>query len=1006
MLTLSLLLTSDLFRLIPNAEQTVLDERRKLCETIAVHYSLALTRNDSDFLSISLRTLVERNSEIVSAAIRSPHGRILFQSGDHVENWSPIPADTSTPTQVQVPIFKHQRRWGTVEISFKPSPYSGHTLGVRHSILSLLLYMGCCGLLAYLFFLKKTLKELDPRSVIPDRVKSAFNTLAEGLVIMDEKQHIILANSAFANKIDIPADDLLGRKLSQLNWSNSNKNSHYPWESTQVGGERSTGIALRFESKRSGLKTFMVNTIAIKDANGAVKGILATFDDLTDLEKKQVELKKMVNELQTSRAKLQEKTVELEYLATRDPLTGCLNRRAFFEKAEFLFLQANQMHNGLGCIMVDIDHFKSINDKYGHGVGDKVIQLVSGELKANARAEDLIGRYGGEEFCVIAPNTSVEETARLAEQLRLSIKNISEGRLTVAARVTASFGVASYVEAIHNPNELINRADQALYSAKESGRNRVVTWNEELSRNTSPVLVPPNPPALQLQSTPADDSTLKAASPLPAAQNNANDVQALHNTIAELKEELTYAQESLLQNEGRDEITGLPNCVLFYDRVGQALARGHRYDKIAAIIVVGIDLFQRINDALGFIIGDQLLRVTAKRLIDILRKSDSVVSFADSDAADPTVSRTGSDEFGILLTDIKDEDTITWIVKRILDNLSAPLEIDGHEIFVTCSIGVSLFPHDGDRPDILLHRANTARFSAAQRLGTNNYAFYCADLNQASYKSIWCESQLHHALENDEFSLHYQPKYDLRSNKITSFEALIRWHNPKLGSVPPMEFIPIAERTGMIHAISEWVIKTACAEAKSWVDAGFSDVGIAVNLSTVQFLQCGLDKDIIQTIIDSELDPRLLEVEITETVLMENYDIAIQVLNNLNAAGTKLAVDDFGTGYSSLAYLKHLPLNTLKIDRSFLSGAIPDRHDELIITAIIAMAHSMDITVVAEGVENTTQKSILTTLGCDEIQGYLISKPIPNTEVLPLLYQHNNTDTTFTIDNKSVSTQN
>jgi EAL domain-containing protein (putative c-di-GMP-specific phosphodiesterase class I) len=324
--------------------------------------------------------------------------------------------------------------------------------------------------------------------------------------------------------------------------------------------------------------------------------------------------------------------------------------------------------------------------------------------------------------------------------------------------------------------------------------------------------------------------------------------------------------------------------------------------------------------------------------------------------------------------------------------MSQSLEIDGHEIFLTCSVGISLYPHDGDCADALIKNANAARYSAKQHLSRNNYAFYSADLNQSSYKHLWFESQLYHALEQGELSLHYQPKIDLQTGRINSMEALVRWDNPKLGSVSPEIFIPVAERTGLINKIGEWVTREACRQARRWVDAGFVDVGVAVNLSALQFRQEDLHQRIIATLEDVGLEHRLLEVEITESVVMENYDMAIRILEGLNKAGIHLAVDDFGTGYSSLAYLKYLPLSTLKIDRSFLSGTVPDKQDELIITAIIAMAHSMGLAVVAEGVENTAQKAFLAGLGCDEIQGYLVSEPVPQDAVLALLRKHNSED--------------
>jgi len=991
MLTVSLLLLGDLIGVVPNEDRGLLDGRKKFCESLAIQFSMVVNSGETRLIHATLDALVAREEDVISAAIRTTNGRVLAESGDHAANWVDIPLGKSTSTHVQVPVFQGERRWGTVEVAFRDLQGSGLLLGISHSLFPLILFFAVVGSAAYLFFIKRTLRELDPRSVIPERVKSAFNALAEGLVIMDEKEQIILANTSFADKVESSDDALLGRKLSQLAWAGEGRQRErepFPWETTLAGNERRKGVPLKYESRREGMHTFMVNTAPITDGKGAVRGVLATFDDLTDLEKKQVELRKTVTQLQKSREELQEKTVELEYLATRDSLTGCLNRRAFFEKAEFLFLTATQNNTELSCIMADIDHFKSINDRYGHATGDKVIQLVTGELRSNARPDDLVGRYGGEEFCIMLPGVGSAAAAAIAERLRTRVKGASQGRFTASVRITASFGVAALTDDIGNPGELVNFADKALYIAKESGRNRVVAWDsEQASGGQQAAGQEPGPDESDGE---AREISL-AARKLSAQVAESRDLKRLENRIAELEEELDYAQNSQTQKDGRDTVTGLPSRLLFHDRVSQAVARGQRYDRTAAIIVLDIDMFQRINDALGFVVGDQLLRKAADRLVEILRNTDTV-SLLDDHSASPTVSRTGADEFGILLTDLSDSDMVTWIVKRILDSMSQSLEIDGHEIFLTCSVGISLYPHDGDCADALIKNANAARYSAKQHLSRNNYAFYSADLNQSSYKHLWFESQLYHALEQGELSLHYQPKVDLQTGRINSMEALVRWDNPKLGSVSPADFIPVAERTGLINEIGAWVTREACRQARQWVDAGFVDVGVAVNLSALQFRQHDLHEHIIATLEETGLEHRLLEVEITESVVMENYDMAIRILEELDKAGVHLAVDDFGTGYSSLAYLKYLPLNTLKIDRSFLSGTVPDKQDELIISAIIAMAHSMGLAVVAEGVENTAQKVFLAGLGCDEMQGYLVSKPVPQDAVLALLRKHNGED--------------
>jgi diguanylate cyclase (GGDEF)-like protein/PAS domain S-box-containing protein len=989
LVTVSLILLGDLIGVVPNEERGVLEGRKKFCESLAIQFSMAVSSGNVDLVNATLDNLVEREDEILSAALRSSYGRVLAEAGEHTRHWLDTDAKKSTPTHVQVPVIQGQKQWGTVEVAFAPLSAGGISFVPGGSFVSFMLYLGCAGYFAYWLYIKRMLRELDPRSVIPERVKSAFNALAEGLVIMDEKGQIILANTSFAEKVGCSADTLLGKKASRLNWENvdctKNTDSCFPWDATLNQNKQQTGVALRYTAKRTGKRTFTVNTSPINDATGAIRGVLATFDDLTDLEEKQFELTQTISQLENSREELREKAVELEYLATRDSLTGCLNRRAFFSNCEKQFEQATRLSSTISCIMADIDHFKSINDRYGHATGDKVIQMVANELRANGRPENIVGRYGGEEFCIVLPGMAAPEAFSLAERLRLAIKNSSYSQVPASLRVTSSFGVAELDEDVTNPAELIDRADKALYIAKESGRNRVTCWNnEECTREDEKTGDSRVAEAINLMQSEvaADPDTTDVST------DAGDDIDALRTRITELEEEIHYNQQLVAQQSGRDELTGLPNRILFYDRISQAISRGERFDQISAVVVLDIDMFQRINEALGSIIGDQVIKKAARRLTDMLRDTDTV-SLMGSETASPTLSRTGADEFGILITDVKDTEMVTWIVKRILDRMSKSLKIDAHEIFITCSAGISLFPHDADTASILLENASAARYKAKQRLGKNNLQFYSADINQESYRQLWFESQLHHALKLDELSLNYQPKIDLVSGKITSMEALIRWNNAKLGSIPPSEFIPVAERTGLINEIGEWVIRSACQQAKSWHEAGFADVGVAVNLSALQFRQRGLHELIMNMLDEAALESGLLELEITESAVMEDFNGALELINNLHRAGVKLAVDDFGTGYSSLAYLKRLPVNTLKIDRSFLSGTVPDKQDAVIITAIVAMAHSMGLNVVAEGVESNAQKRFLEGLHCDEIQGYLVSKPVTKDESLELLRRYN-----------------
>ena len=988
MLTTSILVLAELIGIVPNEQAGILEGRKKFSESLAIQISAAATHNETKFIEKTLATVVQRNTDVLSAVLLSPDNHTVASAGDHKRHWVKIPLKKSTPTHVQVPILKLDELWATLQVSFAPLQPRNTLASFFDSFIGLMFFVGLCGFALFALFIRKVLRELDPGSVIPERVKSAFNALAEGLLILDEKQQIILANDSFAEKVGKSPTKLIGRRASALDWvveGGGRRKTDYPWQLCLSERERQTGLALRFKTRKNSMRTFMVNAAPIFDGNGAVRGVLATFDDITDLEKKHGELKQTLSKLRKSEEQLRDKTLELEYLATRDPLSGCLNRRAFLEKYETVFFDASETKSNMVCIMADIDHFKTINDRYGHVVGDKVIQLVAELFRTNCRPEDLVGRYGGEEFCMALPDTSLEEGFKLAERLRNTIQNDSPIRFTSTKRVSVSFGVAHFNEDVTEPADLINRADQALYRAKETGRNRVVRWDGELKELKSS------------DSSHVDEDRDTATDRVHTESNVAqseSEMTMLQQRVSELEMELEHNRDVLEQRSGLDKLTGLPNRILFVDRINQALARSQRQDQVAALISLDIDAFKRVNDALGHLAGDRLLKMVAERIVGVLRSVDTVAVLG-TDGDNNTISRLSNDEFGVLITDLTTVEPVTWIIKRIFDSICERLVIDDHEILVTCSAGVSLFPHDANDAESLLRNAGAARNAAKRRFGRNNVRFFSSDLNRASYRQLWLEGQLHRALENNELILHYQPKIDLKTGQVKAMEALVRWLHPKLGLISPKDFIPTAEHTGLIDSISDWVIRSACTQARQWLGEDFSDLRVAVNLSNVQLRNKGLADTIFSILHETEVPPHLLELEITETTMMENFKVAVDAMNRLHDAGIHFAIDDFGTGYSSLSCLKSLPVDSVKIDRSFLSQTLPVEQDQLIIGAIISMSHSMGLQVVAEGVETSAQLKLLRNMGCDEIQGYLLSRPLPAEDATKFLLQHSPSGISF-----------
>ena len=420
-----------------------------------------------------------------------------------------------------------------------------------------------------------------------------------------------------------------------------------------------------------------------------------------------------------------------------------------------------------------------------------------------------------------------------------------------------------------------------------------------------------------------------------------------------------------------DLLTGLPNRILFNDRLEQAIPRARRSGHVLGVLLIDMDRFKNINETLGYDCGDHMLQAVGERLLASTREGD-------------TVARLGDDEFAVILEDVNHQDDVSKIVEKILQSLSKSYYIDDHELFITTSIGISLYPNDGDQPQLLVQNADVA-IHHAKESGSNKYRYYEAKMNAQSLYRLNLESSLRKALEREEFFLLYQAQIDLETNQITGVEALLRWAHPELGTVSPVEFIPLLEDTGMIKDVGRWVLRNACRMCKSLHDQGFGDISIAINISPVQFEDSKIVETIGNIISESGLPANYLELELTEGTIMRNAEQAAITLSKLNKMGIALAIDDFGTGYSSLSYLQKFPLNTLKIDRSFISDITVNNGDSSIVSAIVSMAHSLGLTVVAEGVDTIEQLELLREKNCEYVQGYLFSKPIPQVEVEQLL---------------------
>jgi diguanylate cyclase (GGDEF)-like protein len=441
----------------------------------------------------------------------------------------------------------------------------------------------------------------------------------------------------------------------------------------------------------------------------------------------------------------------------------------------------------------------------------------------------------------------------------------------------------------------------------------------------------------------------------------------------------------LTQLANYDSLTGLPNRALFRDRLSRAMARAQRTGAPMALMFLDLDRFKLVNDSLGHEVGDRLLQHVARTLTQCLRNVDSV-SLAGEDLF--VLSRLGGDEFTVIVESIGTAEDAAHVARRLLDAVNAPFIVGEEEIVVSASIGISMYPTDDIDLDGLIRHTDMAMYRS-KSLGRGTYSFFSDDLNAAVSTRVSLEGSLRRAIERSEFQLYFQPKANLRSGAVTGVEALVRWHRPGHGMVPPDRFISVLEDTGMILPVGAWVIRAACEQLAAWDRLGLPQMRLAVNLSARQFRHLYLASLVEDSLRENSIDPQRLEIELTESLLMEDTETNRAMMENFRRMGVRLAIDDFGTGHSSLSYIKRFNVDTLKIDRSFVHS-LPDNADDMaIVAAVIAMGRSMRMGLVAEGVETNEQADVLRELGCDEMQGYLLARPMPGGDFAAWLLDHN-----------------
>ncbi len=449
------------------------------------------------------------------------------------------------------------------------------------------------------------------------------------------------------------------------------------------------------------------------------------------------------------------------------------------------------------------------------------------------------------------------------------------------------------------------------------------------------------------------------------------ELEESNNQLTQSKKQAEIVAKRMEYHAHHDDLTGLPNRTLLNDRINTELAHARRQKTMMALLFLDLDRFKVINDSLGHAIGDQLLRVISRRLRNCVREED-------------TVARLGGDEFMILLPRITSSSDAGRIGRKIIDALVEPVSCNGHELHITTSIGISIYPFDSTDTETLIKNADISMYRAKE-LGRNKVVYYTAEMNAGSRKQLALETNLRKALERGELDLHYQPKINTTHNTIVGVEALLRWNHPTMGAISPADFIPVAEDSGLIIPIGEWVLETAFKQLRKWHDAGHDALTMAVNLSSAQMSRSGIESAISKSLSNAGIDPCMAELEITENVAMQDIDSAVAALEKLKSTGISIAMDDFGTGYSSLGYLRRLPIDIVKIDQSFVRD-IPDIKESILIAeAIIAMTQSLNLSLIVEGIENVRQLNYFKKQGCEVMQGFLFSRPVAAGEILKIL---------------------
>ena len=906
-LTVMLAIVAHSLGIMPNDYTAELDARATVAEALAVQMADAASRNDERTLANTLDAVVERNAAVLSAALRGADGAVLVERGDHARHWVRPRGGKSTPTHVNVPLHGAEGPQGAIEIVFAPPRAGQGFMGVPRTVWLFILFIAAGGFAGYYLLLRRTLKQLDPARVVPERVQRAFDTLSEGVVILDERERILLVNEAFTALIGTTPPR--GTDINKLSWrmpDGKEADGGYVWHTAIREAREIRGDTLGLRTRGGRLHNLTVGAAPIRGENERIMGAIVTLGDMTRLKRSQEDLARTAEQLAQREALMTQQTQELEYLATHDTLSGCLNRRTFLSRLEQRLADATEATT---LVVMEIDRFREIADEHGPAATDRLIAGLGALVAATLPDGATAGRHRGEEF-VLALEGDEAAAGPLLAELRDAVGREAGALLPGHDGLEVSFGTAVSQGPNDSAYDMLGRADRAL--GEREGSSAAPTVMSARTR------APRRAPAASAAIAPANGGLAEA-------------------------ERLGAFERSLARSVAHAEASGRPFAV--------ARLRIASYDYLC--------------EALGAAAAERLVAEAGRRVSEILRGgSDTLVLSSTGDVKMELAGLDGADD-------------VAFALGRVMDRLREPFRVAGRDVYVAAKIGAAMFPQDGTDPDTLLRHAAVALRRAVEEGDLESLRFYDAAMTQSSEWRMNVESGIREALANDQFELFFQPIVCAQTGAVAAAEALLRCTNERLEGVRIDQIIDVAEQSTLSEEIDEWVVHRGLAQMQAWCDAGLSLPKVSLNVSARQLSNVAFMDRVHAAVEAVRFSPTRVQIEVTETAKLADVEVAAPQLKRLQRLGVQIALDDFGTGQASLTYLQRLHPDTLKIDRSFIRGVTVNHANATLVAAMTVMAHCLGVRVVVEGVESEEELEFLRETRCDEVQGYLVSRPLP-----------------------------